>query len=168
MASETFVEHRVYGDVEGIATYRKAIGERMAALGQTDIDSYPDGSLIDVQESSFSYPSKQGLNGHEFEMAEQAARQAGVVTFVGVVDQDVSRGLARAYNADEGEIASVEMPSDRFDAMYFNEDADTHMSDRSVIGEMWMDCSDALVHGVSTWLELRESPDDAPSCRPSF
>lgn len=150
MASETFVEHRVYGDAEGIATYRKAIGERMAALGQTDIDSYPDGSLIDVQESSFSYPSKQGLNGHEFEMAEQAARQAGV------------------YNADEGEIASVEMPSDRFDAMYFNEDADTHMSDRSVIGEMWMDCSDALVHGVSTWLELRESPDDAPSCRPSF
>lgn len=150
MASETFVEHRVYGDAEGIATYRMAIGERMAALGQTDIDSYPDGSLIDVQESSFSYPSKQGLNGREFEMAEQAARQAGV------------------YNADEGEIASVEMPSDRFDAMYFNEDADTHMSDRSVIGEMWMDCSDALVHGVSTWLELRESPDDAPSCRPSF
>lgn len=150
MASETFVEHRVYGDAEGIATYRKAIGERMAALGQTDIDSYPDGSLIDVQESSFSYPSKQGLNGREFEKAEQAARQAGV------------------YNADEGEIASVEMPSDRFDAMYFNEDADTHMSDRSVIGEMWMDCSDALVHGVSTWLELRESPDDAPSCRPSF
>lgn len=139
MSSETYLNYRVFGSVSGIQVFTKLISDRREALSGAGLETMEELEVNEVVGQQYGATSKQSMTSLEFEAAETAAKTADVVAFVGVIDQDADRSLARVFNGIGGETGRALLEDTEFVSIYSES-----YSDYDVIEEMWSSLSSII------------------------